>query len=216
MKIILLGPPGAGKGTQAQFLLDAFKIPQISTGDMLRQAVAAGTPLGLEAKKVMAEGKLVSDDLMIEFVKNRVAEADCACGFLLDGFPRTLAQAQALEAASLHMDAVVELQVDFEEVVHRISGRWMHPSSGRTYHVDYHPPKRAGHDDETGEPLIQRPDDEEATIRRRLQVYQEQTAPLIMFYQNLAQQKGAALKYISVNGMQSVPQVKGDILAALS
>ena len=216
MKIILLGPPGAGKGTQAQFLLDTFHIPQISTGDMLRQAVSAGTPLGQEAKKVMAEGKLVSDDLMIALVKHRIAAPDCRNGFLLDGFPRTLAQAEALLSNHIKIDVVIELQVDFEEVVHRISGRWVHPGSGRTYHVDHHPSKHPGVDDETGEALIQRPDDEEKTIRHRLQVYQDQTFPLIHFYHDLAKKQASGLRYIAVNGMQPVAGVTADILAALS
>lgn len=216
MRIILLGPPGAGKGTQAQFLLDTFHIPQISTGDMLRQAVAAGNSLGLEAKKVMAEGKLVSDDLMIALVKERIAQPDCAQGFLLDGFPRTLAQAHALLSHGVHIDLVIELEVDFEEVVHRISGRRFHPASGRTYHIDYHPARVFGQDDETGEPLIQRPDDEEKTVRRRLEVYQAQTFPLIHFYEGLAQDASSGLRYIRVNGMQAVAQVKSDILSALS
>jgi adenylate kinase len=215
MKIILLGPPGAGKGTQAQFLLEHFKIPQISTGDMLRSAVKAGTALGVQAKAIMEAGQLVPDDLMIELVQDRVALPDCQNGFLLDGFPRTLAQAEALEAHGLHIDVVIELQVDFEEVVHRISGRRVHPASGRTYHVDYHPPQRAGVDDETGEALIQRPDDQEETVRHRLQVYQAQTQPLVVYYQAFAQQHPQQLRYIAVNGMQSVSEVRAEILRAL-
>ena len=215
MNIILLGPPGAGKGTQAQFLLDHFKIPQISTGDMLRAAVNAGTSLGLEAKKVMAEGKLVSDDLMIALVRDRVTKADCSHGFLLDGFPRTLAQAEALTESGILIDVVIEIQVNFEEVVHRISGRWVHPGSGRTYHIDYHPPKVAGLDDETNESLIQRPDDEEQTIRRRLEVYKAQTFPLIDYYKAYGMRHPDRLHFISVDGMQSVDQVKSAIFSAL-
>ncbi len=215
MKIILLGPPGAGKGTQAQFLLDHFKIPQISTGDMLRAAVKAGSVLGLQVKEIMETGGLVPDDLMIKLVQDRVALADCRNGFLLDGFPRTLAQALALEAHGLKIDVVIELRVDFEEVVHRISGRRVHPASGRTYHVDYHPPRKPGVDDESGEALIQRPDDREETVRNRLKVYQEQTQPLIAHYQDLAQKHAQQLRYIVVNGMQNVEQVRTEILQAL-
>ena len=215
MRIILLGPPGAGKGTQAQFLLDQFKIPQISTGDMLRSAVKAGTPLGLQVKEIMEQGGLVPDDLMIELVQDRVALDDCKNGFLLDGFPRTLAQAQALDEHGIPIDVVIELRVDFEEVVHRISGRRVHPASGRTYHVDYHPPKKAGFDDETGEALIQRPDDQEATIRNRLEIYQKQTQPLVSYYQVFASQHPQKLHYVVVNGMQAVNEVRAEILKAL-
>lgn len=215
MRIILLGPPGAGKGTQARFLLEAFHIPQISTGDMLRAAVKAGTPLGLQAKKIMEEGGLVPDDIMIALVKERVAEPDCTNGFLLDGFPRTLAQAEALSESDIQIDTVIELKADFDEVVRRISGRRVHPASGRTYHIVNHPPKIPGRDDETGEPLIQRPDDEEATVRKRLEVYQAQTLPLIAYYQQLAQKGKAAPHYIVVNGMQSVEAVRADIFKQL-
>ena len=215
MRIILLGPPGAGKGTQAQFLLDQYKIPQISTGDMLRSAVKAGTELGLQVKEIMEAGGLVPDDLMIVLVQDRVALDDCKNGFLLDGFPRTLAQAQALKEHGISIDVVIELRVDFEEVVHRISGRRVHPVSGRTYHVDYHPPKRAGLDDETGEALIQRPDDQEDTIRNRLRIYQEQTQPLVVYYQDFAKQHPQQLHYVVVNGMQGVNEVRAEILRVL-
>lgn len=213
MRIILLGPPGAGKGTQAKFLLEALNIPQISTGDMLRAAINAGTPLGLQAKEIMDRGGLVSDDIMINLVQERVAQTDCAHGFLLDGFPRTLEQANALREHSVYIDAVIEFDVDFEEVVRRISGRRVHPASGRTYHVFNHPPKVEGIDDETGESLVQRPDDKEETIRHRLQVYQQQTAPLIHFYRELAQQQ--PLKYIVVDGMLPVEQVRSRIFNQL-
>ncbi len=206
MRIILLGPPGAGKGTQAQFLLEAFKIPQISTGDMLRAAVKAGTPVGLQAKKIMEAGGLVSDEIMIELVKQRINESDCKNGFLLDGFPRTLAQAEALADNEILIDEVIEIKADYDEVVRRISGRRIHPASGRTYHIDNHPPV----DDETGEPLVQRPDDEEATVRKRLKVYEEQTMPLVAYYQK------AAPHFFAVNGMQSVESVKAEILKNIS
>ncbi len=212
MRIILLGPPGAGKGTQAKFLLEKFNIPQVSTGDMLRAAVKAGTPLGLQAKKIMEEGGLVSDDIMIGLVKERVIEPDCKNGFLLDGFPRTLAQAQALTDSGIKIDDVIEIKVDYEEVVHRISGRRIHPASGRTYHVDYHPPKVAGIDDETGEPLIQRPDDEEVTVRKRLDVYEQQTKPLVKYYRDLSVQgRPTVPNFFVVDGMQSVEAVKKEI-----
>lgn len=216
MRIILLGPPGAGKGTQAQFLLEAFKIPQISTGDMLRAAVKAGTPLGLQAKRIMEEGGLVSDEIMIALVKERVAQADCHNGFLLDGFPRTLAQAKALTDSGIAIDEVIEIKADFEEVIRRISGRRIHPASGRTYHLSNHPPKVLGVDDETGEPLIQRPDDEEATVRNRLKVYETQTMPLVQYYQGLAKTDKNAPHFFAVNGMQSVEAVKNQIFKHLS
>ncbi|MCX7123769.1 MAG: adenylate kinase [Gammaproteobacteria bacterium] len=215
MRVILLGPPGAGKGTQAQFLLDQLKIPQISTGDMLRSAVKAGTPLGLQVKEIMEAGGLVPDDLMIVLVQNRVALNDCKNGFLLDGFPRTLAQAHALREHGIHIDMLIELRVDFEEVVHRISGRRVHAASGRTYHVDYHPPKIVGLDDETGETLIQRRDDQEETVRNRLKIYEDQTQPLVTYYQDLAKRHPKELRYVVVNGMQSVTEVRAEILKAL-
>lgn len=214
MRIILLGPPGAGKGTQAKFLLEALKIPQISTGDMLRAAVKAGTPLGLKAKAIMESGGLVPDDIMINLVKERVAQADCKNGFLLDGFPRTLEQAYALHEHGIDVDAVIEFAVDQEEVVRRISGRRVHPGSGRTYHLEHHPPKIADKDDITGEPLVQRPDDQEETIRNRLKVYGAQTAPLIDYYRQLTATE--PLKYIVVNGMNSVDEVKTEIFKGLN
>jgi len=217
MRIILLGPPGAGKGTQAQFLLDQFNIPQISTGEMLRAAVKAETPLGLQAKAIMESGGLVPDDVMIGLVRDRVSQADCKNGFLLDGFPRTLAQAEALTDSGIKIDEVIEIRVDYEEVVHRISGRRIHPASGRTYHVDYHPPKVKDHDDLTGEPLMQRPDDAEVTVRNRLKVYAAQTLPLLEYYQNLAKtEKADAPHFFTVNGMQSVDTVKAAILEGLA
>lgn len=215
MRIILLGPPGAGKGTQAQFLLEKFQIPQISTGDMLRAAVKAGTSIGLKAKKIMEEGGLVPDEVMISLVEERVKAPDCKKGFLLDGFPRTLAQAQALTESGVKIDAIIELKVDFEEVIHRISGRRVHPASGRTYHIPHHPPKVMGLDDETGEPLIQRRDDEEATVRNRLKVYQEQTWPLVEYYQALATAPEDAPHFFGVDGMRPVEEVKQTIFEGL-
>lgn len=213
MKILLLGAPGAGKGTQAQFITAALNIPQISTGDMLRAAVKAGTPLGLEAKKIMDAGGLVRDDIIIGLVKERIAEPDCAHGFLFDGFPRTLAQAEAMEKAGVHLDAVIEIAVPDEVIIERMSGRRVHLSSGRTYHIVYHPPKVSGKDDETGEDLIQRDDDQEETVKKRLQVYHEQTEVLIDFYDH--QQGQNAPQYIKVDGTQPVETVKTQILAAL-
>lgn len=213
MKILLLGAPGAGKGTQAQFITVALNIPQISTGDMLRAAVKAGTPLGLEAKKIMDAGGLVRDDIIIGLVKERIAEPDCAHGFLFDGFPRTLAQAEAMEKAGVHLDAVIEIAVPDEVIIERMSGRRVHLPSGRTYHILYHPPKVSGKDDETGEDLIQRDDDQEETVKKRLQVYHEQTEVLIDFYDH--QQGDHAPQYIKVDGTQPVETVKTQILAAL-
>lgn len=213
MKILLLGAPGAGKGTQAQFITAALNIPQISTGDMLRAAVKAGTPLGLEAKKIMDAGGLVRDDIIIGLVKERIAEPDCAHGFLFDGFPRTLAQAEAMEKAGVHLDAVIEIAVPDEVIIERMSGRRVHLPSGRTYHIVYHPPKVSGKDDETGEDLIQRDDDQEETVKKRLQVYHEQTEVLIDFYDH--QQGDHAPQYIKVDGTQPVETLKTQILAAL-
>lgn len=213
MKILLLGAPGAGKGTQAQFITAALNIPQISTGDMLRAAVKAGTPLGLEAKKIMDAGGLVRDDIIIGLVQERIAEPDCAHGFLFDGFPRTLAQAEAMEKAGVHLDAVIEIAVPDEVIIERMSGRRVHLPSGRTYHIVYHPPKVSGKDDETGEDLIQRDDDQEETVKKRLQVYHEQTEVLIDFYDH--QQGDHAPQYIKVDGTQPVETVKTQILAAL-
>ncbi|MEP5763056.1 MAG: adenylate kinase [Halieaceae bacterium] len=214
MRLILLGAPGAGKGTQAQFICQQFSIPQISTGDMLRAAVKAGTPLGLEAKSIMASGELVSDELIIGLVKERIAEDDCKNGFLFDGFPRTIPQAQAVVDAGIIIDHVLEIAVDDEEIVQRLSGRRVHEASGRIYHVIHNPPQQAGLDDETGDALIQREDDQEATVRNRLEVYQKQTAPLIEFYGSLQGEQAPA--YHRVAGVGSVDDIKSQVLAALS
>lgn len=214
MRLIILGAPGAGKGTQAQFICKHFSIPQISTGDMLRAAVKAGTPLGLEAKEIMASGKLVSDELIIGLVKERIAEDDCANGFLFDGFPRTIPQAQAIVDAGIVIDHVLEIAVDDEEIVQRLSGRRVHEASGRIYHVIHNPPTNEGLDDETGEPLVQREDDQEDTVRARLQVYHDQTAPLIDFYQAL--EGDAAPGYHRVEGVGSVEDITRQVLAALT
>ena len=217
MKIILLGGPGAGKGTQSGYIKEKFGIPQISTGDMLRAAVKAGTPLGVEAKKVMDAGGLVSDDIIIGLVKERIQEADCANGFLFDGFPRTLAQADALKAGGIDIDAVVEIAVDDNEIIRRMSGRRVHLASGRTYHVVFNPPKVEGKDDETGEDMIQRDDDQEETVRKRLDVYHAQTAPLIGYYSAWATSGEAkAPRYIKVNGIGKVEGVRDEIFAALA
>ncbi|MGB7988492.1 MAG: adenylate kinase [Candidatus Methylophosphatis roskildensis] len=186
MRLILLGPPGAGKGTQANFIKDRFGIPQISTGDMLRAAVKAGTPLGLEAKKVMDTGALVSDDIIIGLVKDRLQRDDCKAGYMFDGFPRTIPQAEAMRAAGVRIDYVLEIDVPDSDIIERMGGRRVHLPSGRTYHVKYNPPKVAGKDDVTGEPLIQRDDDKEETVRKRLDVYHSQTKPLIEYYSNWA------------------------------
>lgn len=216
MRIILLGGPGAGKGTQANFIKDKFGIPQISTGDMLRAAVKAGTPLGVEAKKVMDAGGLVSDDIILGLVKERIAQADCANGFLFDGFPRTLAQAGALKEQGVNIDAVVEIDVDDAEIIKRMSGRRVHPGSGRTYHIVFNPPKQEGLDDETGEPLVQRDDDQEDVVRQRLKVYHDQTEPLIGYYSNWAD-TGAdnAPRYIRVQGTGKVEEIRDAIFSAL-
>ena len=213
MKILLLGAPGAGKGTQAQFITRAFGIPQISTGDMLRAAIKAGTPLGLEAKKIMDEGVLVRDDIIIGMVKERIAQDDCRDGFLFDGFPRTLAQAEALQQAGIALDAVVEIDVPDAVILERISGRRVHPASGRSYHIVHNPPKVEGKDDETGEDLIQRSDDKEETVRKRLDVYHGETAVLIGFYSGLSGEH--APRYVKVDGTRPVDDVRGEILAAL-
>lgn len=214
MRLILLGPPGAGKGTQAKFVTDHFKIPQISTGDMLRAAVEAGTPLGIEAKKIMDTGGLVSDDIMINLVKDRIAQPDCQKGFLLDGFPRTLAQAKALQDAHVLLDYVVVIDVDDNDIVERMSGRLVHPASGRTYHNLHNPPQHAGRDDVTGEPLVQREDDKEETVRKRLQVYHNQTEPLIGYYENLSV-KGDAPNFARIRGIGRVEQIRDQIFAKL-
>ena len=205
MRIILLGAPGAGKGTQAAFITDKFNIPQISTGDMLRAAVRAGTPLGLEANKVMEAGELVSDDLIMGLVKERIRQDDCRQGYLFDGFPRTLVQAGAMQQEQIEIDCVVEIVVADEEIIKRLSGRRVHPGSGRVYHVAFNPPQTSGIDDITGEALIQRDDDREETIRKRLQVYHEQTAPLINFYSNLAGTDAPV--YLRVDGIGSVKEI---------
>ena len=216
MKLILLGAPGAGKGTQAATICEKYGIPQISTGDMLRAAVKAGTPLGMQAKDVMASGGLVSDDLIIALVKERITAADCANGFLFDGFPRTIAQAQAMRDAGVKIDYVLEIEVPFEDIVERMSGRRSHPASGRTYHIKFNPPKVDGKDDVTGEPLVQRDDDKEETVRRRLEVYQQQTQPLTNYYRDWAAQDAAAApKYRSISGVGSVQDIATRALAAL-
>ncbi len=213
MRLILLGAPGAGKGTQAQYITEKYGIPQISTGDMLRAAVKAETELGLQAKEVMDAGGLVSDDIIIGLVKERIAEADCANGFLFDGFPRTIPQAQAMVEAGVKIDHVVEIAVDDEEIVSRLSGRRVHPGSGRVYHVVYNPPQREGVDDETGEPLVQRDDDQEDTVRKRLEVYHSQTSPLVDFYQNMTGNDAPA--YHRVPGVGSVENIRDLVFAEL-
>ncbi len=213
MRIILLGPPGAGKGTQAQTLTKAFSIPQISTGDMLRAAIKAGTPLGLQAKAVMDAGKLVSDDIILGLVKERIAADDCANGFLFDGFPRTIPQAEALVEAGIVIDAVVELKVPDEKIVKRMSGRRVHLASGRTYHIVYNPPKVEGKDDVTGEDLVIRADDQEETVRSRLEVYHQQTEPLVAFYKDLAG-KGQTY-YLELDGDRPVETIAEEMVAAL-
>ena len=214
MKVLLLGAPGAGKGTQAQFIKEAFNIPQISTGDMLRAAVKAGTSLGIEAKKIMDAGGLVRDDIIIGLVKERIQEADCANGFLFDGFPRTLAQAEAMKEAGVVLDFVVEIDVPDEVIVERMSGRRVHLASGRTYHLVYNPPKVAGKDDETGEDLIQRDDDQAETVQKRLNVYHEQTEVLVDYYGKQSVETGLP-GYIKVDGTQDVNEVKEHVLAQL-
>lgn len=213
MRVILLGPPGAGKGTQAQFICDAFDIPQISTGDMLRSAISAGTELGRRVEAVMLSGALVADEVIIDLVKERIDQDDCANGFLFDGFPRTIPQAQALQAAGVSIDAVVEISVPDGEIIKRMSGRRVHPPSGRVYHVDFNPPKVHGVDDESGEPLIQRDDDREVTVQERLSVYHEQTQPLVEFYRNLS--NGKSLRYVTVDGLKGVNDVQKEVRKAL-
>ena len=216
MRILLLGLPGAGKGTQAQYLSAKYGIPQISTGDMLRAAAAAGTPLGKEAKDYMERGALVPDALVIELVKERVKEPDAANGFIIDGFPRTIAQAEALRDAGVDIDAVIDLQVRDEEIVRRMSGRRVHPGSGRSYHVDFNPPKVPGKDDITGEALIQRPDDNEATVAKRVETYHNQTKPLVDYYLEWAQSGEArAPRYVNIDGHSPVAEVRDKILAEL-
>ena len=215
MRIILLGPPGAGKGTQAQFISKEYDIPQISTGDMLRAAIKEGTELGKQAKDVMNAGGLVSDDLIINLVQERIAKPDCVNGCILDGFPRTIPQAQALADANVTIDHVIEISVPDDEIVKRLSGRRQHAGSGRVYHIDHNPPKVDGIDDVTGEPLIQREDDKESTIRDRLATYHEQTSTLVGFYQNKAKEGGDAPKYDKFDGTQGIDDVKQQILSAL-
>jgi len=215
MRVILLGPPGAGKGTQARFITEKFGIPQISTGDMLRAAVKAGSALGLKVKGVMDSGGLVSDDIIIDLIKERISQSDCAAGFLFDGFPRTIPQAEALQAAGVVLDHVVEIAVDDEEIVGRMSGRRVHPASGRVYHTEHNPPRVSGKDDLTGEELIQRDDDQEATVRHRLSLYHAQTRPLVDFYQQLGAADGSP-KYHAIPGVGSVEQITAKVLAVLS
>jgi adenylate kinase len=212
MRIILLGSPGSGKGTQAQFITEKFAIPQISTGDMLRAAVREGTPLGIEAKKVMDAGGLVSDDIILGLIKERIAQADCKNGYLLDGFPRTIAQAEGLATMGVELDYVIEIAVDDEEIIKRMSGRRVHLDSGRTYHVVFNPPKQEGLDDVTGETLIQRDDDKEETVRKRLSVYHEQTKPLVGFYSADNQSS----KFASIAGVGSVSDITAKVLAVLA
>ena len=216
MRLILLGPPGAGKGTQANFIKEKFGIPQISTGDMLRAAVKAGTPLGVEAKKVMDAGGLVSDDIIIGLVKDRLKEADCQSGYMFDGFPRTIPQAEAMKAAGVPIDFVLEIDVPDEEIIGRMSGRRVHVASGRTYHVKFNPPKAEGVDDETGEPLIQRDDDKEETVKKRLEIYHSQTKPLVDFYSKWAAEGDAkAPKVKKVAGVGSVDAITASVFNAL-
>jgi len=220
MRLILLGAPGAGKGTQAKFICEKFSIPQISTGDMLRAAVKAGTPLGIEAKKVMDSGGLVSDDIIIGLVKDRLTQPDCMNGYLFDGFPRTLPQAQAMKDAEVPLDYVLEIDVPFASIIERMSGRRVHLASGRTYHLRYNAPQVAGKDDLTGEELIQRDDDQEVTVRKRLEVYNAQTRPLVEFYslwanKNPANNEIAAPKYRKIEGLGTVEEITAKAFSAL-
>ena len=214
MQIILLGAPGAGKGTQAKFISDHFNIPQISTGDMLRASVSKGTELGLKAKVLMEKGELVPDDLILDLVKDRISEKDCANGFLFDGFPRTLDQANALKDKGIKIDCVIEIMVDDNEIIQRMSGRRVHTASGRTYHIKYNPPKQENIDDETGEPLIQRPDDNEETVRKRLAIYHDQTSPLVDFYKKSSLVQNGN-RYIEVNGVGDISTIQEQIKKAL-
>ena len=217
MRLILLGGPGAGKGTQAGFISEHFSIPQISTGDMLRAAVKAGSAIGREAKSIMDAGNLVSDALILDLVKQRIAEPDCAGGFLFDGFPRTIAQAQALKEQGVGLDCVVEIAVDDDEIVRRMSGRRCHVASGRTYHMEFNPPKTPGKDDVTGEDLVQREDDRKEVVTKRLEVYHEQTEPLITYFRSWNDSGNqAAPKFISIDGIGDVERVRDDIIAALT
>lgn len=215
MRLILLGPPGAGKGTQAAFITQQFGIPQISTGDMLRAAVKAGTPLGQQAKQIMDAGGLVSDALIIGLVRDRLTQPDCKNGYLFDGFPRTLPQADALKEAGIDLDFVVEIDVPEEDIIERMSGRRVHHASGRSYHVRFNPPKTADTDDVTGEPLVQREDDREATVRHRLSVYRDQTRPLVDYYSSWADADPAAPRYRKISGIGSVEEITGRLKQAL-
>jgi len=216
MRLILLGPPGAGKGTQAQFIREKFAIPQISTGDMLRAAVKAGTPLGVAAKKVMDAGQLVSDDIIIGLVKERLKQPDCKRGYLFDGFPRTIPQAEAMRSSGIDLDYVLEIEVGEDDLLERLSGRRVHPASGRNYHVKFNPPKVPGKDDVTGEPLVQREDDREETVRNRIEVYKKQTRPLVEYYSKWAAQGDPrAPRYVKVSGVWPVEQIRDRIFAAL-
>ncbi|WP_045860491.1 adenylate kinase [Teredinibacter purpureus] len=217
MRAILLGAPGAGKGTQAKFIMDEYGVPQISTGDMLRAAVKAGTPLGVKVKDIMASGGLVSDDIIIDLVKERIAQDDCINGFLFDGFPRTIPQAEALSNSGVAIDHVLEIYVRDEEIVARLSGRRVHEASGRVYHVIHNPPSKDGLDNETGEPLVQREDDREETVRNRLSIYHEQTEPLVAYYQD--QEKNNTdvnVRFNRVDGVGSLEEIKSNVLAVLS
>ena len=213
MRLILLGAPGAGKGTQAKYITEKYGIPQISTGDMLRAAVKAGTELGLKAKAVMDAGELVSDDIIIGLVKERIKEPDCASGFLFDGFPRTIPQAEAMVEAQVVIDHVVEIAVDDNDIIARLSGRRVHPGSGRIYHIEHNPPQREGLDDETGEALVQREDDSEETVRNRLAIYHEQTSPLVAFYQNMP--GDGAPQYHKVLGVGGMDDIRDEIFSSL-
>lgn len=215
MRLILLGPPGAGKGTQAQFITEKYGVPQISTGDMLRAAVKAESKLGLQVKDIMASGGLVSDDLIIALVKERITLANCANGFLFDGFPRTIPQAQALVDAGVDIQYVIEMAVDDEEIVARLSGRRVHENSGRIYHIQHNPPKNAGFDDATGEALVQRVDDQEATVRNRLNVYHDQTQPLVKFYTDFSSNEQSAPTFASINGLGKLDDVQSRIVDIL-
>ena len=214
MRVILLGSPGSGKGTQAQFITEKYAIPQISTGDMLRAAVRAGTELGKAAKKIMDEGGLVSDDIILGLIKNRITDTDCANGFLLDGFPRTIAQAEGLFAMGVQVDHVLEIAVEDEQIIQRMGGRRVHLESGRTYHTEFNPPKEAGKDDVTGEDLIQRDDDKEATVKKRLEVYHQQTKPLAGFYRGMATQ--GTVKFGSIEGVGAVSDITARVFAELA
>lgn len=215
MRLILLGGPGAGKGTQAQYLSEKYSIPQISTGDMLRSAVEAQSPLGVEAKKVMDDGRLVSDEIILGLVRERIEQPDCRNGYLFDGFPRTLAQAEAMKNEGIEVDFVIEIAVSDEEIIKRMSGRRVHLPSGRTYHVVFNPPRESNKDDATGEPLIQREDDREDTVRNRLAVYHEQTKPLVDYYLQWARVESSAPRYIRVEGVGDVEQIRERIFSGL-